>query len=147
MTIGVRNTMKFLVAFSSPKRSAKTLEVASDYAKSMSADLVLLRVIPDPKRVGVVAELIATDRPAQTAKAQIDEAVAALLAKGLQASGEVREGPVVDTIIAFAKEIDAKMIFLGTRGEPPPAFSLVPQDPLVHYLVDNCPISICLVRP
>jgi len=138
--------MKFLVAFSSPKRSAQTLEVATRHAKAMSAELFLLRVLPDPKRVGVVAELIATERPFEKASAQITEAVASLKGKGINASGEVRVGRVARTIITVAKEINADMVFMGTVGLSPSPFFMMPRDPIVHYLVEHCPISLCLVR-
>ncbi len=44
--------MKFAVAFSSPKRSAKTIEIAAAQAKAVNAELVLLRIIPDPEKSG-----------------------------------------------------------------------------------------------
>jgi nucleotide-binding universal stress UspA family protein len=138
--------MKFLIAFSSPKRSARTLEVAARHAKALSAELFLLRVIPDPKRVGVVAELIASERPFQKATSQIEEAVASLRKQGLKASGEVRMGRIARTIIGVAKEIGADMIFIGTMGLSPSPFFLMPKDPIVHYLVEHCPISLFLVR-
>jgi nucleotide-binding universal stress UspA family protein len=138
--------MKFLVAFSSPKRSAYTLEVAAKHAQAMSAELFLIRVIPDPKRVGIVAELIATDQPLEKAKTQIDEAVKALKAKGLKAKGEERVGRVARTIIGVAKEVEADMIFIGAASfSSSPAF-MMPRDPIVRYLVDHSPVTLCLVR-
>lgn len=138
--------MKILVAFSSPKRSAYTLEVASRHAQALNAEIYLIRVIPDPKRVGIVAELIATDRPLEKAKSQIDEAVAALQAQGLKAAGEARVGRVARTIIGVAKEIEAEMIFIGTASySSSPAF-MMPRDPIVRYLVDHSPVTLCLVR-
>jgi len=47
--------MKFVVAFSSPKRSAMTVERAAAHAKAMNAEVVLLRIVPDPEKVGVTA--------------------------------------------------------------------------------------------
>jgi nucleotide-binding universal stress UspA family protein len=138
--------MRFLVAFSSPKRSALTLEAAEKHARALSAELFLLRVVPDPKRVGVVAELIASDRPYEKASAQISEAVASLKKKGITATGEVRIGRVARTIISVAKEIDADMVFMGTVGLSPSPFFMMPKDPIVHYLVEHCPITLCLVR-
>jgi nucleotide-binding universal stress UspA family protein len=112
----------------------------------MSAELYLLRVLPDPKRVGVVAELIATERPYEKASSQIQEAVASVKKRGVEASGEVRVGRVARTIISVAKEIDADMVFMGTVGLSPSPFFMMPKDPIVHYLVEHCPISLCLVR-
>jgi nucleotide-binding universal stress UspA family protein len=138
--------VKFLVAFSSPKRSAHTLEMATEHAKALNAELFLLRVIPDPKRVGVVAELIATDRPMEKAKTQINAALDSLQQQGLKASGEVRMGRVARTIISVAEEIMADVIFIGSIDHGKFPFSIMPKDPIVHHLIENSPISVCLVK-
>lgn len=138
--------MKFMVAFSSPKRSAKTVAVAAQYAKAMGAELVLLRVVPDAQKVGIVAQLIATDRPQEKAQSQVDSVVAQLQAQGVTASGQVRKGEVAPGIISAAEDIGANMVFVGTMSfQPKPRFFMA-KDPIVHYLVDHCPISLVLVR-
>lgn len=138
--------MKFLIAFSSPKRSATTLEIAARHAKALSAEIFVLRVVPDPKRVGVVAELIASDRPLDRAKSQIAEAVESLQKKGIKAAGDVRIGRVGRTIIEVVKEVNADLVFVGTIGLSSSPFFLMPRDPIVNYLVEHCPASLVLVR-
>jgi nucleotide-binding universal stress UspA family protein len=137
--------LKILVAFSSPKRSAKTLEMAAQYAKAVSAELVLLRVLPDPREVGVVAELIASDRPADKAKSQLTKAVEELQANGLKASSELRVGQIARTILATANELGVDMIFVGTTISTG-GFSVTPRDPVVNYLVENSTISVCVIK-
>ncbi|HEY9791661.1 MAG TPA: universal stress protein [Candidatus Obscuribacterales bacterium] len=138
--------MKLMVAFSSPKRSAKTVAVASQYARALNAELVLMRVVPAAEKMGIVAQLIATDRPAEKAQSQIDAVVAQLQAQGINATGLVRIGEVAHGIISAAMEIGANMVFVGTTSfQPKPRF-FMSKDPIVHYLVDRCPISLCLVR-
>lgn len=138
--------MKFMVAFSSPKRSAKTVAIAAQQAKAVGAELVLVRVVPDAVKVGIVAQLIETDRPYDKAQSQIDNAVAQLQAQGVTASGHVRKGEVAQGIIAAAEELDVNMVFVGTASfQPKPRFFMA-KDPIVHYLVDHCPISLVLVR-
>lgn len=138
--------MKVMVAFSSPKRSAKTVAVAAQYAKAMDAELVLMRVVPDAEKVGVVAQLIETDRPAEKAQQQIDQVVAQLCAQGVKASGVVLKGEVAPGIIKGAEELGVSLVFVGTMSfQPKPRFFMA-KDPIVHYLVDHCPISLCLVR-
>jgi nucleotide-binding universal stress UspA family protein len=139
--------MKFVVAFSSPKRSAKTVETAAQHAKALNAEVVLLRIIPDPEKVGVVAQLISTDRPQDTAQHQIDDVVAKLKEQGIQASGFVRVGQVAKSLVDIAvNELKADMIFVGTANVGGRSFFLMEKDPIVHYLVDNCPVALCLVR-
>lgn len=138
--------MRFVVAFSSPKRSARTVDAAARHAKAMGADIVLIRMIPDPEKVGVVAQLISSDRPIDKAKSQIDEVVAKLKSQGLQASGEVRVGPVAVGIVKAAVELKADLLFAGTTNVQAQTFPLMKKDPIVRYLVDNSPISLFLVR-
>jgi nucleotide-binding universal stress UspA family protein len=134
------------VAFSSPKRSAKTVAVASQYARALNAELVLMRVVPAAEKVGVVAQLIATDRPAEKAQSQIDQVVGQLKSQGITATGVVRIGEVAQGIINAAVEMGANMLFVGTTSfQPKPRFFMA-KDPIVHYLVDHCPISLCLIR-
>jgi nucleotide-binding universal stress UspA family protein len=138
--------MRFMVAFSSPKRSAKTVQVAGNYAKALNAELVLLRVVPAAEKVGVVAQLIATDRPAEKAQEQIDMVVAQLRAQGVNAQGLVRKGEVAPGIIKAAEELGVNIVFVGTTSfQPKPRFFMT-KDPIVHYLVDHCTKSLCLIR-
>ncbi len=138
--------MKFMVAFSSPKRSARTLEMAAQHAKALGAELIVLRVIPDPGKVGVVAQLIATDRPAEKGREQVDEAARQLAEQGVNARGIVAIGEVAPGIIKVAREEQVDLLFVGTTNIARRPFFLMEKDPIVHYLVDHCPIPLCLVR-
>lgn len=138
--------MKFVVAFSSPKRSAKTVETAARHARALGAEVVLLRIIPDPEKVGVVAQLIASDRPVDKARMQIDEVVARLKEQGVNASGQVHVGEVAPSIVKVAQELKADLLFVGTMSIDGQRFFLMKKDPIVHYLVDHCPIGLVLVR-
>jgi nucleotide-binding universal stress UspA family protein len=138
--------MKFVVAFSSPKRSAKTVEQAAQFAKATGSEIVLLRIIPDPEKVGVVAQLISSDRPLDKAQLQIDEVVGKLKEQGINASGMVRVGQVAKSIVKIAaEELKADVIFLGTANVGR-SFFMMEKDPIVSYLVANSPVSLHLVR-
>lgn len=138
--------MKFVVAFSSPKRSSAVLTVAAKHALATNSELIILRVLPDAEKVGVVAQLIATDRPQEKAQNQIDMVVAKLKEKGVNARGELRVGEVAKGISKAAEELGANVLFIGTANlHPRPRFYMT-RDPIVHYLVDNCPVTLCLVR-
>jgi nucleotide-binding universal stress UspA family protein len=138
--------MKFVVAFSSPKRSSKTVEAAARHAKALNAEVVLLRIIPDPEKVGVVAQLISTERPIDKAQQQIDEVVSKLKEQGVSASGLVRVGEVTKSLIDVSvNELKADLIFVGTANVGGKSF-FMEKDPIVNYLVNNCPVSLMLVR-
>jgi nucleotide-binding universal stress UspA family protein len=138
--------MKYAVAFSSPKRSARTIELAARQAKSVGAELILLRIIPDPEKVGVVAQLISSDRPIDKAQLQIDQCIKDLTAQGVKASGIVRVGEVARGIIKVAVEVNADVLYVGTTNVGGRHLFMMKRDPIVHYLVDHCPITLCLVR-
>jgi nucleotide-binding universal stress UspA family protein len=138
--------MKLMVAFASPKRSAKVVEVAATHAKLQNAELVLVRVVPDPQQVGVVAQLVASKRPEEKADAQIEQVVGELKSQGVNASGMVKIGAVAKTIIQTAKELQVDMLYVGSSTVETKPFYLTVQDPIVHYLVDNCPMGLCIVR-
>jgi hypothetical protein len=138
--------MKFMVAFSSPKRSAPVVTVAARHALAAGAELIIFRVLPDAEKVGVVAQLIATDRPQEKAQQQIDLVVGKLKEKGINARGVLKVGEVASGISKAAVELGANLLFIGTTNlHPRPRFYMT-RDPIVHYLVDNCPVSLCLVR-
>jgi len=122
------------------------VDAAVRHAVAMNAELVLLRIIPDPQKVGVVAQLISSDKPVETAQHQIDEVVARLKEQGINASGVVKIGEVAKGIMKGAEELGADLLYVGTTNTVTRPQFLMKKDPIVHYLVDNCPISLCLVR-
>src|SRR5271163_925832 len=138
--------MKFMVGFSSPKRSAKTVETAAQHAKALGAELIILRVVPDPEKVGVVAQLIATDRPGEKAKDQVEECARNLQEQGISARGLVKVGKVTSEIMQVGLDENVDLIFVGTANIAKRPFFLMEKDPIVHYLVDRCPIPLFLVR-
>lgn len=138
--------MKFVVAFSSPKRSEKTVRLAAAKAKALDAELVLLRILPDPGKVGVVAQLISTDRPMNKVKAQIDKIVEQLKSEGIKASGVIKVGEVAKGIVATVKELQADLLFVGTSPIGQRHFFAIGTDPIARYLFNHCPTSICFVR-
>jgi hypothetical protein len=138
--------MKIAVAFSSPKRAARTIELAAQQAKTTNSEMVLIRIIPDPQKVGVIAQLISSDRPLDKAQLQINKCVEELQSQGIKASGIVKVGEVAKGIINCTLEEKASILYVGTTSVGNKQFSLMQKDPIVHYLVDNCPITLCLVR-
>jgi nucleotide-binding universal stress UspA family protein len=138
--------MKLMVAFASPKRSAKVVQVAAEHAKLQNAELILVRVVPDPQQVGVVAQLVASRRPEEKADSQIEQVVNELKAQGVNASGMVKTGAVAKTIIQTAKEMQADTLYVGSSTVDSKPFYLTVNDPIVHYLVDNCPMTLCIIR-
>jgi nucleotide-binding universal stress UspA family protein len=137
--------MRFLVTFISPKRSAGTLQLAAEHARLMNAEIIVLKIVPDAHKVGVVAELIESDRPAQKAAEQVGEAARALHAQGIAARGVVRVDEVSEGIVRSALEWQANAVYVGTFATPENP-SLM-NDPIAHYVIRHCAADVILVRP
>ena len=138
--------MKFMVAFSSPKRCQATILEAARQARDAKAELVLVRVIADPRRVGVIAELIATGEPLQKAQRQVEGVVANLRNFGLDARGYVRIDDVGPGIIKAAQEMKADKIFLGARNFGRRSSLFGWRNPIRTYVLKKSHIPVCLVQ-
>lgn len=107
----------------------------------------ILKVLADPRSVGVVAELIATDEPFILATKDVQEVVEELIRDDSNVKGEVRNvDEVAKGIIAAVAELGADMVFLGTRDVSHAAGFMTDNDPIAHYVLEHCPANIVLVR-
>jgi nucleotide-binding universal stress UspA family protein len=140
------NVSKIMVAYTSPKRSRKVISVAKEHALASNAEIILVRVMADPSKVGVIAELISSDEPAAKAQGQMDAMVQELLDSGLKARGLLKIGSVGETLVSTAIEEKVDMVYLGAAKANPGVFCFFKDDPIMHYLVDNCPTSLCIIR-
>ena len=138
--------MKYMVAFSSPKRCQATVLEAARQAREANAELILVRVIADPKRVGIVAELIATGEPLLKAQRQIDAVVANLRSFGVNASGYVRIDDVGPGIVRASQEMNAEKIFLGAKNFGSRKAFFGWRNPIRTYVLKKSRIPICLVQ-
>lgn len=136
--------MRFLVTFISPKRSARTLQVASEHARATGAEIIVLKVVPDAHKVGVIAELIATDRPVQKATEQVTAVTTALTARGIASRGVVRVDEVAEGIVRSALEWQADAVYVGTFWSPQ-HYAFI-EDPIVRHVLDHCAANVVLVR-
>lgn len=136
--------MKLVVAFTSPKRSAKVLAMAEKQARALNAEVVLLRIMPDPEKVGVVAQLVASERPNLKANKLVDRVIADLKSRGINASGEIRTGEVAKDLLSVSRELGADLIYLGTI-DPKRRTFFQKLNPIVSYLINNSEIPLCIV--
>lgn len=98
--------------------------------------------------MGVIAELIATDEAFDLAVEEVDSVVAELIENDLNATGEVRKvDEVGEGIVESVIELNADTVFVGTKDVGRSGFGLVlDNDPIAHYIVDHCPVTVVLVR-
>lgn len=138
--------MHYLVAFINREESQNTLALAVQLAVATEAHLTVLHVIADPRSVGVVAELVATDEPFLLASEELEEIVDELMDDDIDAKGVIfSAGEVGEGIVSAALELEADMIFIGT-GDVRSGSFLMQKDPVARYVVDHCPVNVVLVR-
>jgi nucleotide-binding universal stress UspA family protein/uncharacterized ParB-like nuclease family protein len=98
-----------LVALSISSLTEAKLEVAREHARAFDADVLLLHVLSptefDPEEV--------TSAEA-TARAALDAAIDQLQSAGVRAQALVRTGSVAPTIVAEARDHQARLIILGS---------------------------------
>ena len=93
----------------------------------------------------MIAELIASEKPVDKAGQQVNQVVAQLTSKGLTARGLVTVDEVARGIVKAAVDENVDILFAGTVGKPG-HMRIFASDPIVNFLVENCPTSLCLVR-
>ncbi len=140
--------MHFLVAFVDRDESRNTLALAVKLATATQSRITLLKVLADPHYVGIVAELIATDEPFMLASDEVRSLADELNRDNLSVAADVRKvAEVGKGIVSAAIELSADMVFLGTCDVSRNAGFMMENNPIAHYVVEHCPVSVVLVRP
>ena len=111
---------KILVPLDGSPLAEKALPHAEAIAKSEGAEIVILRVpiVPGPElymHEAVIASKI-LEEAEQEAADYVKEKVHQLKRHNLNVTGITRDGPVPDTILAVAEEINADVIAMSTHG-------------------------------
>ncbi len=75
----------------------------------------------------------------------VEPVVADLLAAGVDASGEILEGPPAETILAVAENRGCDLIVMGTRGHSSLAGILLGS--VSHKVLANAKVPVLVVRP
>ena len=110
-----------LVASDFTAASSAAIEYAANLARSLGAHLHLVHVLEQPYVASGPYELVLPDTPArreqryQAALTRLSRD-AHVLADGVAASVEIREGEVTHAIAKAAVDYGAGLIILGTRG-------------------------------
>ena len=112
---------RLLVAVDFSAVTNHALRVAGDLAAAAGATLHVLHVVePDPEFLGyeagpaTVAEMVARTRVHDAM--QLEDRVAEFKRRGVDAIADSRQGPIAETILSKAEEIDADMIVIGSHG-------------------------------
>lgn len=114
---------RILVPVDFSEHADRALEYALTLAKSFRAWVELLHVVEDPFAAGGWAsEVYVSDldglrqRALGDASKQLDACRSAILGEGVPVLATVRMGAVAQTIVEYAKAVDAHLIVTGTHG-------------------------------
>lgn len=114
-------TDKILCALDFYEASKRALQVASELAKSLGADLELLHVYDIPPLLNVTGSTAVTvadylEPVMHAAQLALEEQHAALEARGIRATTKLLAGSAAATIAEEASRYGATMIVMGTHG-------------------------------
>lgn len=98
-------------------RSEAALEYARKLASAYGARIVLAHG-SDPLEYAVVDEVPGQvwQRLSAQARAALDEMAAELIQEGIHSHSEIRQGTVVDMLVDVARQYEAGLIVVGTKG-------------------------------
>jgi nucleotide-binding universal stress UspA family protein len=98
-------------------RSEAALEYARKLASAYGARIVLAHG-SDPLEYAVVDEVPGQvwQRLSAQARAALDEMAADLIQEGIHSHSEIRQGTVVDMLVDVARQYEAGLIVVGTKG-------------------------------
>ena len=98
-------------------RSEAALEYARKLASAYGARIILAHG-SDPLEYAVVNEVPGQvwQRLSAQARAALDEMAAELIQEGIHSHSEIRQGTVVDMLVDVARQYEAGLIVVGTKG-------------------------------
>ena len=132
-----------VVATDGSKSVARAVTVSLDLAERFDAQVHALSVI-DTGEIESAPSPVRDDlRTALEERA--DEALAAVADRtDRNVTRAIREGPAADTIAAYAEEVDADVVTVGTRGRHGEHRFLLGS--VAERLVRTCPVPVLTVR-
>jgi nucleotide-binding universal stress UspA family protein len=91
----------------------------------------------------IPVRIITVDERWRTSRGTLDRAIAYLQERGVETEGFLRAGPIPETILSAATELDAELLILGASGYSP-FVELFVRSTLDRVLRQaSCPILIC----
>lgn len=116
--MGFENGLKtIVVATDLGGRAEAALEYARKLAANYGARIVLAHGL-DPMEFAVVDKVPGSvlSRMTEDARRVLDHLTAELIREGIRSHSEVRQGAVAETLVDVARQYDAGLIVIGTKG-------------------------------
>ncbi len=152
-TAKVVKTDRVLVALDLDAHAEELVGEAKDLASRLSAELVLLTVLP--LKPSVDADVLlhpaahpATQKVLADAEAKVQPRLQALArsarAHGLKVSAQLAHGDVADAILHVARKLDAGLIVMGTHGRR--GIARVALGSVAESVIREAPVPVVAVR-
>lgn len=114
---------QYIVAFDGSPAAQRAVDYAVGRSKTSGATILIAHVLEWSPYSFLTQEELAerhmrrTEELARAKSAIVDPVVAALTAKGVSVTADMRYGNVPDTLVAIAQEVDAAQIIIGRTGQ------------------------------
>ncbi len=138
---------RILVPLDGSHTSEGVLAHAQSLAKADGSELVLLQVVNTAGEIFSDPSIAAEDVSAAEAaeKSYLEGILARVRAEGANASLEIREGPIADTILATARELQVNMIAMSTHGRT--GLRKMLMGSITEGIVKHSPVPVLVIRP
>ncbi|HWR39016.1 MAG TPA: universal stress protein [Patescibacteria group bacterium] len=137
---------RYIVAYDGSENSKKALALATDLAKSVSAEIFLVtvcdQILQQFEDVSLSPDMERDYEQHFADKAA--EACEYCRSQGVQAQSAVLKGHPADEIIRYAKQVNADLLVSGTRGLG--GFTQLLLGSVAHKLVTYSPIPVLIVK-
>ncbi|HZQ07195.1 MAG TPA: universal stress protein [Anaerolineae bacterium] len=140
---------KILVPLDGSPLAEAVLPHAEALAKSEGAELILLRVAVNPAAEfafsdPALAQTFVSDMESDT-KSYMSQMEQKMKQDGMRARSLIREGPIAETILAVANELNADLIAMSTHGRSGVQRWLMGST--ADRVVNHSKIPVLLIRP
>ncbi len=137
----LRHTAPPILAITGPCRPLTSALLAYDASPTSAEALSVAAHIGQQWEIPV--RTITVDERWRTSRGTLDRAIAYLQERGVETEGFLRAGPIAETILSAATELDAELLILGASGYSP-FVELFVRSTLDRVLRQaSCPILIC----
>jgi nucleotide-binding universal stress UspA family protein len=131
-----------IVGFDGRDGARVALDEAARLATGLGAGLVVMFASAVSPLGGEVKDL--HDAVAERGRAVLDEALADLRGRGVEARAELVDDDPAPGLVALAEQLGARMIVVGSAGESPLKGAIVGSTP--HKLIQLSPVPVLVVR-
>ena len=138
---------RILVPLDGSTTSEAVLSHARTLAKADGSEIVLLQVANSAGEIFNDPAIAADDIQAVESadKTYMETLLASLKSEGVNASVEIREGPISETILSVAQEMKVDMIAMSTHGRS--GLQKLLMGSVTEWMIKHSPVPVMVIRP